>query len=132
MKPLFFIMIFALAGCSSLAEPRSSLPAGVSPLVLWGAGETVSLLHSDRLLEDHVVSFLTKKDCSFPRVWRGEGNYCMSEEEIKEANKPAYSLQKIYCYKTIAQVSCYTQPSPYPSDILQGIYYRPIYPQQTD
>jgi len=129
MKFWSFLLILTLTGCSSLSKPKSALPAGVSPLVLWGAGETVSLLHSNRLLEDHVISFFTKKDCSFPRVWRGEGAYCMTQEEIEEANRPKYTVEKIYCYKSIAQVSCYTKPSPYPSDVLQGIYYKPVYPQ---
>lgn len=129
MKHLFTVLaVLMLTACGSMTQPRSHLPAGMSILGLWAAGETVSLLHSDKLMEDHVVSLITRQDCSFPRYWNGKGGYCMTQGEILRASMPDFTVQKVYCYATIASPTCYDRPSPYPSDRLIGVYDRPVYP----
>ena len=119
-----------LSGCSfsRLTTPKSSMPFGASPLTVWAAGETVSYLATGKIMEDNVASFFTGKDCSLSRKLSGEGKYCMTTLELERANRPIWSVQKIYCYQSLAAPTCYTQPSPYPTDTLIGIYDRPVYP----
>ena len=129
MKHLFAVLAFlSMTACNSLTAPRSHLPAGTSYFGLWAAGETVSLLHSDKLMEDHVASLITQKDCSFSRYWNNKGGYCMTKEELLRAAMPDFKVQKVYCYATIAAPTCYAEPSPYPADRLIGVYDRPVYP----
>ena len=125
LETLFFV--FVLSGCW-LTVPNSSMPFGAAPLTVWGAGEAVSYLATGKIMEDNIASAFTGKDCSLGRKLSGEGKYCMTELEIERANRPIWSIQKIYCYQTLAAPSCYTQPSPHPSDRLIGIYERPVFP----
>ena len=127
MKHVAILLFLFLGGCGALVKSNSSLPMGVSPFALWAAGETVSLLHSEKTMEDHVVSFFTNQDCSLPRVWNGKGAYCMTQEELLKASLPKYGLEKTYCYESIAAPTCYNRPSPFPNDRLIGVYDRPVY-----
>ena len=116
-----------LSGCWFTAH-NSSMPFGAAPLTVWGAGETVSYLATGKIMEDNIASFFTGKDCSLSRKLSGEGKYCMTTLELERANRPAWSVRKIYCYRSLAAPTCYTQPSPYPTDSLIGIYDSPVYP----
>ncbi|MBR1778344.1 MAG: hypothetical protein IJ752_07165 [Alphaproteobacteria bacterium] len=120
-----------LSGCW-LTATNSSMPFGAAPLTVWGAGEAISYLATGKIMEDNAASFFTGKDCSLGRKLSGEGKYCMTTLELERANKPAWSVQKIYCYQSLAAPTCYTQPSPYPTDTLIGIYDKPVYPNQSD
>ena len=104
------------------------MPFGAAPLTVWGAGEAVSYLATGKIMEDNVASFFTGKDCSLGRKLSGEGKYCMTAFELERANRPAWNVRKIYCYQSLAAPTCYTAPSPYPSDTLIGIYDQPVYP----
>lgn len=128
MKKTAIFLIFLLTGCGSFTQTRSSLPAGTSYLGLWAAGETVSLLSTNKMMEDHLVSLITQKDCSLPRVLQNEGKYCMTQEELFKASLPDFKIEKVYCYQSIAAPTCYDRPSPYPDDRLIGIYDKPVYP----
>ena len=79
-------------------------------------------------MEDNIASFFTGKDCSLSRKLKGEGKYCMTALELERANRPPWKIQKVYCYQSLAAPTCYTRPSPYPTDTLIGIYDRPVYP----
>ena len=118
---------FFLSGCWFTTQ-NSSMPFGAAPLTVWGAGEAVSYLATGKIMEDNIASFLTGKDCSLSRKLKGEGKYCMTTLELQRANKPAWSVRKIYCYQSLAAPTCYTAPSPYPTDTLIGIYDQPVYP----
>jgi hypothetical protein len=68
------------------------------------AVEGASAIFSGKTASDHVVSFVSGKDCSI--VYTEQGNaYCVEDE--MQVLQP-----KLYCYKTLASVSCYTQPDP--------------------
>lgn len=123
--PAFFALL--LSGCW-WTTPSSHMPMGASPLVVWGAGETISVLATGKLMEDHLFSAITDKNCSLERKLSGAGNFCMTELELERAARPDWSIQKVYCYQSIAQPTCYNQPSPYPTDILIGVYDKPVYP----
>ena len=129
----YFTVLFLipfLSGCWFTAH-NSSMPFGASPLTVWGAGEAVSYLATGKIMEDNVASFFTGKDCSLGRKLSGEGKYCMTTLELERANRPKWSIQKVYCYQSLASPTCYTQPSPNPSDTLIGIYDKPVYPDKT-
>lgn len=130
MKILFLPLILpVLTGCW-LTTTNSSMPFGAAPLTVIAAGESVSYLATGKLLGDNISSFFTDKDCSLIRKLKGEGKYCMTTLELERANRPPWSVQKIYCYQSLAAPTCYTHPSPYPTDVLIGIYDKPVYPEQ--
>ena len=127
MKYAFLLLfVCSLSGCF-LTASNKHLPFHASPLTVLAVGEAVSYLATDRTLGDHLSSAVTGKHCSIARKMSGEGKYCMTEAEIKKANEPKYAVEKEYCYRSLASVSCYSKPSPYPSDILVGVYERPVY-----
>ena len=131
MKYLFAILLLPfLSGCW-WTTPTSSMPFGAAPLTVWGAGEAVSYLATGKIMEDNVTSFITGKDCSLGRKLSGEGKYCMTTLELERANRPEWTVQKIYCYQSLAAPTCYAQPSPNPADTLIGIYDRPVYPDKS-
>ena len=66
--------------------------------------EGASTIITDKTLTDHVVSYTTGKNCSAVRVKRGQ-TYC-EEDELN----PKTAL---FCYRTIANVTCYDRPDPY-------------------
>jgi len=51
-----------------------------------------------------MISFVSGKDCSTPRIEQGK-SYCVEDEVI-------YIEPVRYCYKTLASVSCYTTEDP--------------------
>lgn len=91
-------------------------------------GEAVSLSITGKMMEDHVASWVTGKECSVERFIKGEGKFCMTPAELARAARPDWKAEKVYCYKSIAAPTCYNQPSPYATDVLIGIYERPIFP----
>ena len=127
------LLIFTtfLSGCW-LTKHTSKMPFGAMPLTVVAAGEAVSWLATDKFLSDHVASLSTGKDCSLARKLSGEGKYCMTELEIERANRPAWTAQKVYCYRSLAAPACYDRPSPNPRDALIGVYDRPVYPARID
>lgn len=128
----YFTLVFLLpflSGCW-FTTPSSSMPFGAAPLTVWGAGEAISYLATGKIIEDNVASLFTGKDCSLGRKLSGEGKYCMTTLELERANKPVWSVQKVYCYQSLAAPTCYASPSPYPSDVLIGIYDKPVYPNR--
>lgn len=128
MKYLLIIFLsLATSGCWFTTE-HAYVPLGTTPLILWGAGETVSYLATGKIMEDNIASFVTGKDCSLGRKLSSEGKYCMTELELEEANRPKWSVEKIYCYRSLAAPTCYIGPSPNPTDFLIGIYDKPVYP----
>ncbi len=127
---LVLISTLFLSGCW-LTTHTSKMPFGAMPLTVVAAGEAVSWLATDKFLSDHVSSLATGKDCSLSRKLSGEGKYCMTELEIERANRPVWSVQKTYCYGSLASATCYDRPSPNPADRLIGVYEKPVYPVKT-
>ena len=66
---------------------------------------SASVIGSDKTMEDHVVSLASGKNCSLIRREKGL-TYCEEDEpKIK---------QNLYCYKTLATVTCYDRPDTLP------------------
>ncbi len=67
--------------------------------------QSVFVIGTDKTIEDHVISLTSGKNCSSVRKEKGL-TYCEEDEpQIK---------QNIYCYKTLATVTCYDRPDPNP------------------
>ena len=127
MKYLFLtFFVAALSGCW-FTNSNAHLPWEVSPLGIWGAGEAVSVLATGKAMESHIAGAITGKDCSVERAFSGEGKFCMSQTELMRMNTPYRALEPVYCYRTLAAPACYAAPSPNPSDVLIGVYEKPVY-----
>lgn len=114
--------VLALAACTN---GTSSLQSGSAELVSSGgevvdaAGpfvvlDAVSLINTDKTIIDHIAGGVTGEDCSTLRSMDG-GHYCQPHYENKPVAEP------LYCYRTLAKVTCYNQPSPNPADRLVGM-----------
>ena len=125
-KANILLLTFLLQGCW-WSNPRHGLPWHSSPLAVVGAAEAVSYISTDKFVGDHVSSFVTGKDCSIERKLSGEGKYCMTELELFEAEQARFQVKKIYCYRSLASSTCYYGPSPNKTDVLIGVYDKPIY-----
>ncbi|MCQ2965269.1 MAG: hypothetical protein MJ250_00830 [Alphaproteobacteria bacterium] len=121
---LFFVLF--LQGCW-LTTPVESMPWNLAPLTAFGAAEVVSYAATDKFVGDHVSSIITGKNCSIERKLSGEGKYCMTEFELFEAEHSRYNVRKVYCYRSLATSTCYYEPSPNKTDVLIGVYDKPIY-----
>ncbi|MCP4393261.1 MAG: hypothetical protein GY804_03185 [Alphaproteobacteria bacterium] len=97
-----FFCIASIAGCSSNNMPPYGLHSGVA----FAGLETVMLINTDKTLSDHLISSYTNKDCSSVRYSEG-GEYCVDTVEI-----PSAMYEKLFCYRTIGEVSCYDRPIP--------------------
>ncbi len=129
MKRIFlFCCVLLTSGCWWTAQNAHYTPMGTSPLVAWGLGEAVSVSATGKMMEDHVASWITGKECSVARAVKGEGKFCMTPVELERAARPDWKAERVYCYRTIAAPTCYNQPSPYATDVLIGIYERPVFP----
>lgn len=67
------------------------------------AVEGATTVMSDKTASDHLISWMSGKDCSYVRTERGL-TYCAEDEVIIEP--------RVYCYKTLGSVSCYNEPDP--------------------
>ncbi len=96
------VALFALGGCQALdgagATMASSTVGGLAVL------DAVSVINTHKTVDDHIVSMITGKDCSTVRASMGD-YYCIEQP----GNVPTI-VRTSYCYKTLAKVSCYTQP----------------------
>ena len=79
-----------LAGCS--------LVPGVAEV------QGAFVIGTDKTIEDHAISLASGKNCSSVRREKGL-TYCEEDEPKVNPN--------IYCYKTLAKVTCYDRPDPY-------------------
>jgi hypothetical protein len=89
--------LLALAGCSAVSGAQSVAPQAA--LI-----EAATIIGTDKTIGDHVVSFATNKNCSTVRKQLGK-HYC-EEDEIGR-------VDEVYCYRTLAKVTCYAVPSPH-------------------
>ncbi len=60
---------------------------------------------TEKTIEDHVISLTSGKNCSSIRREKGL-TYCEEDEPVIKQN--------IFCYKTLATVTCYDRPDPNP------------------
>ena len=128
MKRLILIFCaLATSGCWWTAQNAHYTPMGTSPFVAWGLGEAVSVTTTGKMMEDHIASWVTGEDCSVERFVKGEGKFCMTPVELERASRPSWKAQTVYCYRSLAAPTCYDRPSPHPSDVLIGVYERPVF-----
>ncbi len=67
--------------------------------------ESAVVIGTDKTISDHIVSFTSGKNCSTVRKEKGL-TYCEEDEPQIKPN--------IYCYRTLATVTCYDRPDPNP------------------
>lgn len=96
--------LLLLGACGSPAETVTGL----------GAAEAVVIINTDKTIVDHFASMANDMDCSTIRAQQG-GHYCMPRYE----NQPV--VPALYCYRTLADVTCYDRPSTNPADRLVGV-----------
>src|SRR5208283_2905358 len=66
----------------------------------------VSVINTQKTIDDHLVSWISGEDCSTLKALHGEP-YCQPEKV-----KGPMVTRTSYCYKNLAGVTCYTQPLP--------------------
>ncbi len=86
------IGLLVLGACTPLTMPQAATAEAISAV---GTGKTLS---------DHVISLVSGKNCRGVRVKQGL-TYCEEDELIPKPD--------IYCYRTLARVTCYDRPDPY-------------------
>ena len=79
--------------------------AGCSAVPGFAQVQGASVIGTDKTLEDHVISLASGKNCSTIRKQKGL-TYCEEDEPVIKQN--------IFCYKTLATVTCYYRPDPNP------------------
>lgn len=71
------------------------------------AGASVaSFATTDKFLTDHAVSYAMDEDCSSLQLEQ-TGQYCRSKEEIAAAEAEPAGSEPLYCYRTLAEITCY-------------------------
>ena len=96
------LLCTGVSGCSTTMSDiaGTSLFTGAE---WYLAFDVVSIINTDKTLVDHVVSLSTGQDCSTIRKIDGK-SYC-KKDPIPEP--------PLYCYRSLAAVSCYRTPDPY-------------------
>lgn len=96
MRKFAALMCLVLvSGCGGLAASGTPGLAQIDFLTVMG---------TDKTIVDHVVSASSGKNCSSVRLEKGE--YYCEEDEPK-------ITQNIYCYRTLASVTCYDRADPH-------------------
>ena len=94
------IAVASLAACDAHVHGVDTPPPVASLAIL----DALSVINTQKTLDDHVVGWVIGRDCSTVRASRGEP-YC---EEIPQ---PVPSVVRTaYCYKSLASVSCFDRP----------------------
>lgn len=65
-------------------------------------GDLMSVIVTDKTIDDHIVSYASNKDCSTVRTELGM-TYC-KEDALKQTGP------KMHCYNELGKVTCYKQP----------------------
>jgi hypothetical protein len=100
MRRVVPAFVLALAGCSPAQNTALAMHPPISPFTVLLVADGVSVINTEKTVEDHVISLISGKDCSLVRASMGY-DYC------RDRTSPP-TIQRIsYCYKTLAAVSCY-------------------------
>jgi len=76
---------------------------GINKIGTYNVLSTAVTMGTDKTISDHLVSLKTGKDCSTVRVEQGR-TYCREDEPNP--------MPQTYCYRTIGDVTCYTEANP--------------------
>jgi len=90
--------IFALLACFAFLGGCSAVPG-------YAQVQGAFVIGTDKTIEDHIVSLSSGKNCSIIRTEK-ELTYCEEDELVIKQN--------LFCYKTLASVTCYDRPDPNP------------------
>lgn len=83
-----------------------SLGSPMSTVQTFWVLDGVSVINTQKTIDDHLVSWLSGEDCSTLKALHGEP-YCQPEKA------PVPKVKRtVYCYKNLAGSTCYTQPVP--------------------
>jgi hypothetical protein len=93
-----FVASLGLAGC---ADPTSLALSGVSVISFTQTGKTVT---------DHAMSLATSQNCSLKHSLVGEP-WC--QPDAAPAPTTASTAEPLYCYRSIAAVTCYRHDNPH-------------------
>ena len=94
--------VFAVAGCSPSKGTAIALHPPASPFTVLLAADAISVINTQKSVEDHVVSLITGMDCSVVRASMGD-HYCIDTTVAPTV------VRTTYCYKSLGSVSCYDQ-----------------------
>ncbi len=109
------LLIVALSGCEAWDGTAKSLRPMTPPALTYVLVDGISLINTQKTLEDHAISLITGMDCSTVRASQGD-HYCLEPPKAT----PVY-IRTSYCYKSIAKVSCYDRPVETDTAQLYGI-----------
>ena len=65
--------------------------------------DAATVIGTDKTIIDHGVSLASGKDCSSVRLEQGK-RYCKEDDPVIRPD--------VYCYRTLADVTCYDRPDP--------------------
>ena len=92
------VMTLGLSGCSGAVSSATGAVPSILPY------EIISVVTTDKTIEDHAVSIYSGKNCSTVRTERGL-TYCEEDQKV--------DIPQVYCYRTLADRTCYAQPDPF-------------------
>lgn len=86
--------------------------AGTAAVAMAGFSAT-SFALTKKLPTDHLASWITGEDCSALEAER-TGQYCRTEAEVAAAEAAADpgAQPPVYCYRTIGEITCQSEPDP--------------------
>ena len=86
-----------ISACSAVTSAPNMMPEvmGIDGMTVVTTGKTLS---------DHVVSYMSGKNCSTVRRKTGQ-NFC-EEDDLS-------TPEEIYCYNSLGNVNCFASPQPY-------------------
>lgn len=74
----------------------------------FAGASAASFATTDKFLTDHAASYALDQECSSLQLEQ-TGQYCRSEEEIAAAAAEPAASEPLYCYRTLAEITCYEQ-----------------------
>jgi hypothetical protein len=103
MRRVFIVVALVLSGCGPEPSSAVAMHPPISPVTGLVVADGISVINTKKTVEDHIVSTIFDEDCSSVRASQG-GRYCVDD-------KPPPTVQRTdYCYKTIAETTCYERP----------------------
>ncbi|MGE4527820.1 MAG: hypothetical protein AB7D00_05575 [Rhodospirillaceae bacterium] len=116
------LALLALGGCSLSSLDDAVPTAGLEDLTPFGRGyqalfaaDVATLMVTDKTMVDHIVSYFREEDCSSVRASQGD-RYC---RPFQIAYTPP---PEPFCYRSLADVSCFASPNPYGTDTRMGSF----------
>ncbi len=107
-------VVLLLCGCGFATQSGlATTPKPLSNPYTFFQLEALSLINTHKTMGDHIIGWITDKDCSSPRSERGE-EYCRDWP-----GRPTPPPQ-VYCYASLAKPSCFSQPYNEGNDHLIG------------